>query len=555
MWWGWGDPERAKPLTEHALQLLRDTLDLSSTEVSDPPVAEDEVRLGSRGPLDDNIAAALRAIVGADHVDTSGHERLVHAGGKSTPDLVRRRDGDAVDAPDAVVFPGSTAEVAEVLALCVANRIAVVPFGGGTSVVGGVEPIRAAFDTLVCLDLGRMAGLIDLDPVSRTARFHAGTRGPAVEAALSQHGFTLGHLPQSHQQATIGGYAATRSAGQASTGYGRSDELIQGLRVETPSGPIELGGHAPASAAGPDLLQLFLGSEGVLGVITEVTVAIVPRPTRKSYGAWAFPSFEAGVTALRSVIQDAPRGDVPDVCRLSDTEETALTLSLSESSSVATLKRYLSARGLSHPALALFVWEGTDGSVSARRRRIARRLRRAGGVFITGIPAKSWDNGRFGAPYQRDELLGRGVFVETLETAALWSNLTHTHDAVQGAIRRALAGGGGGDDADHDAPLPRPSHIQAHVSHVYRSGASLYYTFIAAREADPIAQYERVKAAASAAIVEAGATITHHHAVGTEHAPYLAAEIGPLGVELLLALKHSVDPVGILNPGKLIPRS
>lgn len=549
VWWGWGDPERAQPLSEHAIRLLRETLQLDSTELSHPPVAESQVRVGPTTRLDDQSVDALRAIVGAEHVNTTDHERIIHSGGKSTPDLLRRRDGDALDAPDAIVFPGSTDEVAAVLAYCVAHRIAVVPFGGGTSVVGGVEPVRAEFGHLISVDLTRMTELVSIDPVSRTARFQAGIRGPAVEASLAQLGYTLGHLPQSHQEATLGGYAATRSAGQASTGYGRSDGLILGLTVETPNGQLNLGDRAPASAAGPDLLQLFLGSEGTLGIITEVMVAIVPKPTKKSYGAWAFPSFEAGVSALRGLIQDAPRGDVPEVCRLSDTDETDLTLKLSESSAVTMLRRYLTARGLRTPALAIFVWEGTDNSVAARKRRSASRLRKAGGIYVTGAPAEAWDNGRFNAPYQRDELLSRGVFVETLETAALWSNLTATHAAVRTAIRQALA-----NDAAAGGSVEHPSHIQAHVSHLYRSGASLYYTFIARREPDPIAQYRRVKAAASTAIVNAGATITHHHAVGTEHAPYLSAEIGELGVAILAGLKGVVDPVGILNPGKLMSR-
>lgn len=537
VWNGWGDPAQGHPLSEHALGYLKRELALDSVDPSHPSVELSEVTVRP-STLDEPTLDALRGIVGEDHVATDDLSRIVHAGGKSTPDLLRRRAGDATGAPDAVVQPGTNAEVAEVLAFCTAERIAVVPFGGGTSVVGGVEPLRGVFASVITLDLGRMRQLLSIDPVSRTATFEAGIRGPAIEAALARHGFTLGHFPQSHQQASLGGYAATRSAGQSSTGYGRSDELIAGLRVETPSGTLTLGGHAPADAAGPDLTQLLLGSEGVLGVITEVTVTIVPAPVEKSYGAWAFPSFEAGAAALRELIQDTQAGDIPDVVRLSDVDETQANFELAGGRTIAALRRYLKARGVQHPSLALFVWEGARGMTRGRKRRCARVFRAHGGVYVTGRPARSWDDGRFLAPYRRDELLTRGVFVETLETAALWSKLNDTHDTVHEAITTAIGA---------------PCHVQSHVSHVYRGGASLYYTVVAALDGDGLDQYRRMKAAASEAIVAAGATITHHHAVGTDHAPYLRAEIGDVGIAAIAAVKRELDPVGILNPGKLLP--
>lgn len=539
VWNAWGDPAQGHPLSEHALAYLQAELALDSIEPTRTPVELADVSVPP-GTLPDSALARLRDIVGDQHVATDDLARIVHAGGKSTPDLLRRRSGDVAGAPDAVVFPGSTAEVAELLTFCAVERIAVVPFGGGTSVVGGVEPLRGPFASVITLDLGRLNRMLSLDEESRTATFQAGIRGPAIEAALAQHGFTLGHLPQSHQQATLGGYASTRSAGQSSTGYGRSDELITGIRVETPNGTLALGGHAPADAAGPDLTQLLLGSEGVLGVITEVTVTIVPAPVEKAYGAWAFPSFEVGAAALRALVQDTPAGDLPAVVRLSDVAETAANFELAGGRSIALLRRYLAARGLQHPALALFVWEGARGVTAGRKRRCARVFRAHGGVYVTAKPASSWDDGRFLAPYRRDELLTRGVFVETLETAAQWSRLNATHDAVHDAITTALTA------------LGSRCHVQSHVSHVYPGGASLYYTVVAPLEGDGLEQYRRMKAAASVAIVDAGATITHHHAIGVDHAPYLTAEIGKLGLSALVAVKASLDPVGILNPGKLL---
>lgn len=539
VWYGWGDPARAKPLGTHALDFLRRTLGLSSVEPAHPPVHWPDVRVGPVG-VDDEVLAELRAVCGAEHVSTDATERILHSGGKSTPDLLRRRGGDALDAPDAVVFPGSSEEVRELLTLCVRRLLAVVPFGGGTSVVGGVEPVRGPFAGIITLDLRRMNRLLHIDPLSRTATLEAGIRGPAIEAALAPHGFTLGHFPQSHQEATLGGYVATRSAGQASTGYGRSDDLVKQVHLETPAGPLDVGGHAPATAAGPRLVEVVVGSEGTLGVITSATVKISPAPVAKAYGSWSFPSFAAGADALRRLCQDGVRGDMPHVCRLSDSDETASTLQLG-GRKTAALSRYLAARRQNTPALALFVWEGDSRETRARKRRSARILRHAGGVPLGPMPAKAWEHGRFSGPYLRDELLTRGVYVETLETATMWSRLDDTYREVRRAILAALGESGGA------------GYVHTHLSHVYSDGASLYFTFLAGLEEDGLAQNARVKAAASRAIVAAGATITHHHAVGTDHAPYLAAEIGELGVRVLGSIKGELDPHGIMNPGKLLP--
>ncbi|MDQ0277813.1 alkyldihydroxyacetonephosphate synthase [Arthrobacter silviterrae] len=539
VWYGWGDPYRARPLSASALEFLRRTLGLAGVEAIHPPTALADVRL-SAPALDDSVLAELRDIVGPGHVSTDAAERILHAGGKSTPDLLRRRSGDALGAPDAVVYPGGSEEVGAVLALCVKRKVAVVPFGGGTSVVGGVEPLRGQFSGTLTLDLRRLDRLLHVDPASRTATFEAGIRGPAIEAALAPHGFTLGHFPQSHQEATLGGYVATRSAGQASTGYGRLDQLVKAAHLETPAGPFDAGSLAPGSAAGPKLLDVVLGSEGTLGVITQATVKVVPAPQAKVYGAWTFPTFEAGAEALRKLRHNGARGDMPHVCRLSDTDETASTFRLGGAKTGA-LSHYLAVRGQKTPALALFVWEGDAGQARARKRRSARILRQAGGIALGPLPGKSWEHGRFSGPYLRDELLTRGVYVETLETAATWGRLEDTYRSVRGAILSALQAKGAA------------AYVQTHISHVYSDGASLYFTFLAGLEEDGLAQNARVKAAASNAIVAAGATITHHHAVGLDHAPYLRAEIGDLGVQVLRSIKDTLDPEGIMNPGKLIP--
>jgi alkyldihydroxyacetonephosphate synthase len=469
---------------------------------------------------------ALSAVVGDENVAADDDVRSLHLGGKSMPDLLGRRLDDPQTAPDAVVAPASHAETLSLLRICGDRGIAVVPFGGGTSVVGGVEPQSGSHTRVIALDLARTAGLWDLDEVSLLATFGAGTTGPQAEELLGSHGYTLGHFPQSFAYASIGGYAATRSSGQASRGYGRFDDLVHALRIATPVGELRLG-RAPASAAGPDLRELFLGSEGAFGVITDVTVRIRPLPAATAYGAWTFPDFAAGAGALRELTQ---RGIRPTVLRLSDASETRVN---------ALMGGHLTrARG----CLAVATFEGSDAAESdAALADTDAVLRRHGGTPRGQEPARSWERGRFASPALRDTLLDIGVLAETLETATTWANLDALKSAVTAALTDALT-------AERAKPI-----VLCHISHVYPAGASLYFTVVAALSTDPVAQWGRAKDAASRAIGDAGGTITHHHAVGRDHRPYLEAEIGPLGVAVLRAVKDTLDPHGIMNPGVLLP--
>lgn len=468
--------------------------------------------------------AALADAVGAEHVRTDDGVRAAHANGMSYLDLVRRRGAAApLPAPDAVVAPGDERQVAGVLGACGAHDVAVVPFGGGTSVVGGVAPDADGHAAVVTLDLSRLDRLVEVDEISRTATLEAGLTGPRAEAVLAPHGLTIGHVSQSYERATIGGYAATRSAGQLSTGWGRFDALVERLRAVTPVGTLELG-RAPGTAAGPDLRQLILGSEGALGIITEVTLRVRPTPERRRHEGWRVATFADGVSLLRRLAQDGPR---PDLLRLSDETETAL--------GVAT-----AGEQGGEGCLMLVGWEGAADDVAHRGGTTAAMLAAAGAAALGEESAEAWRHGRFRAPRLRDELLGAGMLVETLETAVRWRDLERVHAAVGGALRTALDGA---------TPV-----VACHVSHVYPAGASLYFSVLARRDdGDPVGQWRRAKAAASDAIAAAGATITHHHAVGTDHAPWMRAEVGDAGVALLAALKAHLDPAGILNPGKLLP--
>ncbi|MGZ9884443.1 FAD-binding oxidoreductase [Rhodococcus ruber] len=523
-WDAWGTADRRKELGDGVRTLLQQALGVDTHRA--PSLAESAVRLlPSR--LDTRHRHGLGRIVGTGHVGDDDAARLRHAGGKSTLDLLRRQDPGPQDAPDAVVRPGSHDEVLAVLDYCAGEAIAVVPFGGGTSVVGGLDPVRDGFDAVVAVDLQRMNALTDLDPVSGVATLQAGATGPQVEELLGAHGFSLGHFPQSFRHATVGGFAVTRSSGQASAGYGRFDDMVEHLVVATPSGTVRAG-RAPASAAGPDLRQLFLGSEGLFGIVTEVGVRIHPVPAAVARRAWSFPDFATGADALRTLVQT---GAVPTVLRLSDESETAVNLALHEHI------------GSTAPTgcLAVTTVEGTADHVRARAAEVDALLAATGGTDLGEEPARTWEDGRFDAPHLRDALLRAGALAETLETATTWSNLARLRTAVIDALTASLQDQG------------TPPLVLCHISHTYPTGASLYFTVVCAQADDPLAQWSAAKRAATDAIVTAGGTVTHHHAVGRDHRPWMAEEIGTLGTGLLRAVKDAIDPRGILNPGKLLP--
>ncbi len=532
-WWGWGEQEHAGSLPEHALEFLRENI--GTAEAPRPPVTLEDVALEPSG-LTETVRAELEAICGSQHVSEERRQRVLHAAGKGYPDLVRLRAGEPEGAPDVVVYPADHRQVMAVLELCAARSVAVVPFGGGTSVVGGVAPLRGEHQAVLALDLARMGEILKLDRESATVTVGAGMRGPALERLLAPEGLTLGHFPQSFEYVSLGGCAATRSAGQSSTGYGSIEKMVLGLRLAAPAGEIELP-PLPASAAGPGLRQLLVGSEGTLGVITEVSLRVRHAPEQRAYEGVFFESFAAGSRALHEL---AGEHVLPDVARLSDENETRMSLALAGSGGIKGRlgRAYLGARGYAGGCLAILGFEGTRSEVNFRRGRALQLVRRCGGLPVGSSPGEAWRKGRFGAPYLRDELLEQGVMVETLETATQWSNLGELHRLVSSAIASSLG---------------EPCLVMCHVSHVYESGASLYFTFMAPqREGAEIEQWRDVKRAASDAIVSGGGTITHHHAVGRDHAPWMGAEIGEEGLRVLRAAKAELDPAGIMNPGKLL---
>ncbi len=548
-WWGWGTLDQTYSL-ENRPRLwptLRQWLALPEDISHTPPVLLEDIDL--RPPrLNDADLAALRKVAGEDAVRVDRLSRVEHAFGKSYRDLVRVRAGVVPNPPDAVVYPSDESQVAALLAWAADRDVAVVPFGGGSSVLGGVEP-EPGPRPVISLDMARMDRVLSVDHVSWTARIQAGATGPEVEAQLNAQGFTLGHFPQSFEFSTLGGWIATRAAGQASTGYGKIEDMTQAVRMVSPQGILDTR-DAPATATGPSLLQLLVGSEGLFGVITEATVRIHPKPQVQDYRGFLFRSLEDGLATLRDLLQGGPR---PTVARLSDAAETAGFAMLARKhgglkglADVAA-EAYLGMRGHSLTGGSCVLILGYDGDVKATQRawkQAAPVCKAHGGLAVGRSVGESWKRERFAQPYLRDILLGAGVLVDTLETATSWTNLLRLYGAMTEALRSAIRDTDGG-----------PGYVMTHVSHVYEWGASLYSTFLGRQvRGEEEQQWWAIKRATTEAILSAGGTLSHHHGIGRDHASWFEREVGPLGVEAFRAVKRTLDPAGILNPGILLPQ-
>lgn len=522
----WGTMEERKPLSDSIKNMLNSIL--GSAQPRPIPALEDlklsEVRLS------DTDLDALKNLVGSQYVSTDREQRVPRALGKSYFDLLDTRLADVISCPDAVVTPATEDEVLKVLQWCTAEKVAVVPFGGGTSVVGGVTPLDGGLRAVISLDLARFDAVEDVDPISGEATLGAGMSGPHAEIELAKHGLQLGHFPQSFPYATIGGFAATRSSGQNSAGYGRFDEMVRSMTVVTPQGIIEPGHAAPSSAAGPDMREIFLGSEGTFGIITRVRCNVHPIPEAKAYEAFVFPNFDAGVNAVRMVEQT---GTGPTVIRLSDEVESATNLTSTDS--IGT-KEGAAPKG----CLCLTMYEGSPDHVESRHKETRELLLSLGGQSIGEAPVRKWEKGRFGSPVLRDSLLDVGALCETFETATDWSNVARLKKQVTAALTDELTKSG------------TMCLVLCHVSHVYANGCSLYFTVVATQNDQPRRQWEIAKVRVMKAIVDNGGTITHHHAIGTDHVSAMPHEIGAVGIQLMQAIKSTLDPAGILNPGKLV---
>lgn len=544
--WGWSAHHDEFAARDEVWTWLADALGMPSLLATPARPLEEIALAPSR--LDEAERARLVAILGADRVRDDAYERAFHALGRSYHDLLRLRAGDLSSAPDAVLYPRGTDEILAVLSLADEIGLAVVPFGGGTSVVGGVTAARGPFKAAVTLDLSGMERVGEIDLVAGTATAEAGIYGIALEKALKAKGVTLGHFPQSFEFSTLGGWIAHRGAGQQSIRYGKAEDWLVAATLATPRG-LFTSESFPASAAGPRLTDLVVGSEGVFGVIAEATVRVRPVPAVQDYRGYLFRDFASGAAAIRNAVQE----EIPAaMLRLSDAEETRFYRAFGALGKKRGLKErladaYLDFKGFDAEACALIAgFEGDEAEVADGRRRFARIAKRLGALSIGRSAGARWFEGRFHGPYLRDPMLDRGVGVDTLETAATWSKLeglaTEVRKALDGAIRA------------HGPREGAKGVVMCHLSHAYPDGASLYFTFIFPRVLDgEIAQWQAIKTAASDAIAAHGGTISHHHGVGEDHLAWMTGEKGALGIEVLRAVKRVFDPKGILNPGKLIP--
>lgn len=492
--------------------------------------------------------SALQKIVGKNRVKNDLRERVLHSAGKSYYDVLRIRSNLLKSYTDAVVYPETENEIAKILKLAAQRDWAVIPFGGGSSVVGGVEAKAAGKKAILTIDITRMNRLINVNSVNQTATFEAGIYGPDLETALGKHGYTLGHFPQSFEYSTLGGWVAARSAGQQSNRYGKIEDVIAALRMVTPRGLFETA-HFPAGATGPDLNQVICGSEGTLGIITSVTVKIHPLPAERHYCGFLFPSFKAGLDFIRYANQTE---FTFSTLRLSDEEETNQLQSFSriinhkpDASLIARSKKFvkssvenivLQANGLAGPKC--IVVAGSDGEHS---RAAIGALKKAApqfkGMFAGTSIGKNWLKGRFNMPFLRNYLLEYGLGVDTMETAVPYDKCMEVHRAVLETMEKQM-----------------PNSLRmCHASHSYHDGACLYFTIMFPIDSHaPVDQWLRLKNAVSDAILAHGGNISHHHGVGADHREHFKRQVGPVAWETLTALKKSLDPRGSLNPSKLM---
>jgi len=483
--------------------------------------------------------------------------RAAHSRGMSYVDLLTWRSDDAqLPAVDAVAMPVDHDQVQAVVEQCARSGVVVVPVGGGTSVSGAISLVDDAQRDdrpVLAISMAQMNALVDLDPQSAIVTVQAGITGPALERALvaransdSSHGeFTLGHFPQSWERATVGGFIAARSSGQSSGGYGRIEDMLISAQLATPKGSWTVGGY-PAASTGPDLRHLVLGSEGTLGVITSAQLRVRPAPTIRRFAAAIVPQdgaaqgFTAGLDIARELTRSVHR---PTVLRVSDAAESHALMAMSAPTGARAIavNAYLRARKARRGSLVILGWEGTDASDVSAARAFARSvIGDAGGVWLGAGPGRAWERGRFQGPFLRDDLMDAGYLVETVETVAAWSKLENVHTCVTQAARNAL-----GPD----------SYVMAHISHTYETGASLYFTLLAGASADPhqaAQRWREAKAAITDAIANSGGALSHHHGIGRDLRSWLPGHLGPVGIDVLAAVKDAVDPHGVMNPGALI---
>ncbi|MFH5824859.1 FAD-binding oxidoreductase [Georgenia sp. AZ-5] len=549
-WWGWGvegvafHHEDKPKLAPFVLDKVGIDLNAPGTP---PPAFEDLDVPGSR--LGEELAATLIGAVGRDHVVTDDLDRVVHTYGKGLADLVKVRAGHLPRVPDVVVYPGDEDEVRAVVDAVVAADAVVIPFGGGSNISGSLTPPAEEPRVVVSLDLGRMNRVLEVDEAAGLARIQAGVLGPDMEEQLGARGWTMGHQPDSFRHSTLGGWIATRSSGMQSDKYGDIADITRGLRVVQP-GKVVVLRPLPSTSSGPSVREMVLGSEGRLGVITEAWVNVHRVPENREIIAYLFPSWAEGLAAMQEIsASDA----APSVTRVSDANETQFSLATQKRSKglkgkvSKALFAVLERRGwdLDQACLSYVGYEGGKEHVARTKGTVGKIVKAHGGIRLGTGPGALYDQKKFDTPYIRDFLLDVGAMGDVSETAAPWSRLLDVYTGTVRAAREAFD------------RLGVKGFIMCHLSHSYHSGACLYFTFAfppgTADVDEQLKRYWEVKSAIQQSFVDNGATISHHHGVGTDHAHWLEEDISPAGTDVMVGLLRSVDPGRNLNPGSLIP--
>ncbi|MFJ1536039.1 FAD-binding oxidoreductase [Streptomyces mirabilis] len=545
-WWGWGvegvgfrheDKPGFAPFVQEAIGL-----DLRAGERTERP---DFSRLRvPASTASEEFVAVLSGIVGAGNTVVDDLSRVVHTYGKSLRDLVRIRAGQIARSPDVIVYPADEAEVQSIIDASVEADAVIIPFGGGSNIAGSLEPHMDESRVVVSLDLGRLNRVLEIDPDSGLARVQAGALGPDLEAQLNRGGWTMGHFPDSFTHSTLGGWVATRSSGMQSDKYGDIADIVKGLRVVRAGGVLVIRA-VPSASTGPSVREMVVGSEGRLGVITEVTVQVHRLPEKRAIHAYFFKNLDHGLAAMQKIAES----DVsPSVTRISDAHETAFSLATSKESkgiqkkAQTGLMAYLKRRGwsLDEMCLSFIGFEGDEAHVKRQKSLVDRIVRKHHGIGVGRGPGALYDQKKFDTPYIRDFLLDRGAAGDVSETAGPWSKLRGIHAAVYEAADRAYE------------KIGHAGWTMSHMSHSYHSGACLYFTFAFVFGDDPLGEYDIVKRAIQQAFIDAGGTISHHHGVGVEHAPWLEEDISTEGVAIMSGLFGAADPGGNFNPRKIV---
>ena len=549
-WWGWGSEEKEANLSNMPKFLpYVERLLGCDTKKKQPVISLDEINLP---PIIENKAFVqwLQKTFSTNQLRHDKHSRLIHAYGKSYRDLLRIRSGQFARIPDCVIYPKSQTEVSLLIEAAITHNICLIPFGGGTNIVGALESPQNETRMIVSVDMGHMNQVHEVDSISHTAVIQAGAFGPEIEAQLNAQGFTLGHFPDSFEFSTLGGWLATRSVGMQSDQYGSIADMALAINCATPQGLITLNPY-PHASMGPDINELILGSEGRFGIITQAVMKIHPIPATQAFGAVLFPNFSAGIAAIQECVAQQT---LPHMLRLLDREETQLSFHFKSQKSpfqtmvdkamkrmIGTVKKI----DFSQCCIAVLAFSGSKAQIKLQRKLVLATCKKQGAVYLGAKPGNDWYHRKYEYPYLRDVIMDLGC-VDVAETTVLWKDVPTLYAKVKEAGYTAMS---------HCVPevilnkLNKPGYFGCHLSHHYQNGTCLYYTFAFMPEkGQEQRQYSIVKSAITEAIVVHKGSVSHHHSIGFEHAKWLPTMVSTPGMTWLQNIKSVIDPQCNLNP-------